>query len=69
MKHLVLILIKLYQKALSPFVGHRCRFYPSCSSYAYEAISKFGFFKGVFLSTRRLLKCHPLHPGGFDPVP
>lgn len=69
MKQLALILIKIYQRTISFLIGHHCRFFPSCSSYAYEAIDKFGFFKGVFLSTKRLLKCHPLHPGGIDPVP
>lgn len=69
MKQLALILIKTYQRTISLLIGHHCRFFPSCSSYAYEAIDKFGFFKGVFLSTKRLLKCHPLHPGGIDPVP
>lgn len=69
MKQLALILIKIYQKSLSLFIGHHCRFSPSCSNYAYEAIGKYGFFKGVFLGAKRLLKCHPLHPGGFDPVP
>ena len=69
MKHLALILIRFYQRAISPFIGRHCRFFPSCSSYAYDAIEKFGFCKGIFLSTRRLLKCHPLHPGGIDPIP
>ena len=69
MKNLALILIRFYQKAISPFFGHHCRFFPSCSSYAYDAIEKFGVLKGIFLSTKRLLKCHPLHPGGIDPIP
>ena len=62
-------LIRGYQFFVSPFIGPRCRFYPSCSEYALEAISRYGLPKGVYLGTRRLLKCHPFHPGGFDPVP
>jgi len=66
---LSLFLIKLYQRFLSPLLGVRCRFYPSCSDYTYQAIEKYGFFKGLVLGIGRLLRCHPLHPGGFDPVP
>lgn len=68
MKQCALFLIKIYQK-FSSVTPPRCRFYPTCSAYAYEAIERFGFFKGIFLSLKRLLKCHPLHEGGFDPVP
>ncbi len=53
----------------SPLLGRHCRFYPSCSSYTYEAIKKHGLLKGVFLGGKRLLKCHPFHPGGVDLIP
>ncbi len=69
MKHIVLFLIRGYKKYLSPLLGQHCRFFPSCSDYTYEAISKYGLTKGLFLGTKRVLKCHPLHPGGVDPVP
>lgn len=65
----ILILIKGYQLLISPLTGPSCRFYPSCSEYAFEAVNKYGCLKGVFLATKRILKCHPFHPGGFDPVP
>jgi len=58
-----------YQLVLSPLLGPRCRFYPTCSHYAIEAIERFGAAKGSWLTAKRLLKCHPLHPGGDDPVP
>lgn len=61
--------IRAYQRFVSPFLGVNCRFYPSCSSYACEAIEKHGVLRGVWLSVRRLCHCHPLHPGGIDPVP
>jgi putative membrane protein insertion efficiency factor len=64
-----LMLIRLYQRILSPLWGPRCRFFPTCSSYAHGVITNFGFFVGMFLAIRRLLKCHPFHEGGFDPVP
>jgi uncharacterized protein len=62
-------LIKLYQAAISPFLGNNCRFYPSCSEYAICALKKYGIAKGMWLSIRRILKCHPFHPGGIDYVP
>ena len=61
-------LINCYQKLLSPWLGQRCRFYPSCSEYSKQAIMKHGYVRGVFKSVCRLLKCHPFHPGGFDPL-
>ncbi|MBW1899111.1 MAG: membrane protein insertion efficiency factor YidD [Deltaproteobacteria bacterium] len=68
-KQTVLFFIKLYQIILSPILGPACRFYPSCSEYAYQAVSRHGVFKGAFLSCKRFLRCHPFNPGGFDPVP
>ncbi|MBL0714458.1 MAG: membrane protein insertion efficiency factor YidD [Desulfosarcina sp.] len=62
-------IIRGYQFFLSPLIGPCCRFHPSCSEYTLEAINRYGLVKGIYLGTRRLLKCHPLHPGGFDPVP
>lgn len=61
--------IRLYQVVLSPLLGKRCRFYPSCSSYALEAVRRHGPWRGSLLAARRLLRCHPFHPGGYDPVP
>ena len=69
MKNIILLLIKLYQKYISIFLGKNCRFYPTCSAYTYEAIEKFGIIKGIFLGIKRIIKCHPFHPGGYDPVP
>ncbi|MGB0444512.1 MAG: membrane protein insertion efficiency factor YidD [Porticoccaceae bacterium] len=61
--------IKLYQWLISPLLGPSCRFHPTCSHYAIEAIEKHGVFKGGYLSVRRLIKCQPFHEGGLDPVP
>jgi putative membrane protein insertion efficiency factor len=69
MKNAALLAIRLYQLTLSPLFGRQCRFYPSCSAYTMEAIDKHGLFKGIILGGRRLLKCHPFHPGGVDHVP
>ena len=69
MKQVLLILIKLYQWCLSPFFGGQCRFYPSCSAYAAEAIDTHGALRGTWLAIKRLLRCHPWHAGGVDPVP
>jgi putative membrane protein insertion efficiency factor len=69
MKQIVLLLIRGYRKLISPLIGHHCRFYPTCSTYTYEAIEKYGLLKGMFLGIKRLLRCHPFHPGGVDPVP
>jgi putative membrane protein insertion efficiency factor len=62
-------LMRLYQFTLSPVFGGQCRFMPSCSSYAQEAIATHGAGRGTVLAMRRLCRCHPFHPGGFDPVP
>jgi putative membrane protein insertion efficiency factor len=69
MRHIVIFLIRLYQLVISPLLGPRCRFYPSCSHYTLEAVQLHGVFRGSYLGLRRILKCHPLHPGGVDPVP
>ncbi len=69
MKKAALFAIRIYQLLLSPLIGRQCRFYPSCSSYTSEAIEKYGLAKGIFLGGKRLLKCHPFHPGGVDLVP
>jgi putative membrane protein insertion efficiency factor len=65
----LLFLIRGYQLLLSPFFGQQCRFSPTCSHYAYLAIEKHGAFRGFFYGVRRLLKCHPWHAGGHDPIP
>jgi uncharacterized protein len=68
-KKFFLLLIKGYKKGISPLLGNNCRFYPTCSMYTYEAIEIHGIFKGIWLGLKRLLRCHPFHPGGYDPVP
>jgi putative membrane protein insertion efficiency factor len=69
MRQLILILIRAYQLGISPLLGARCRFYPSCSQYALEAVSTHGSLRGGGLALRRLSRCHPFHEGGYDPVP
>jgi putative membrane protein insertion efficiency factor len=69
MKKLAKICIRLYQILLSPVLGPACRFEPTCSEYAYQAISTHGVIKGGWLSIKRILRCHPFHAGGYDPVP
>jgi putative membrane protein insertion efficiency factor len=68
-KYVLMGMLKLYQWTISPMLGPVCRFYPSCSHYAYQAIATHGSLKGCYLTARRLLRCHPWNPGGFDPVP
>jgi uncharacterized protein len=69
MKGLALILIRFYQQTISRVLPPSCRFTPSCSQYTYEAISRYGFFRGGWLGAKRLARCHPLNEGGYDPVP
>jgi len=69
MKKLLLLAIRAYSYLVSPFLPNSCRYYPSCSSYAMEAIERHGVLKGVFLTLGRLSRCHPFHEGGCDPVP
>ena len=66
---LLLGLIRFYQRAISPYFPHCCRYTPTCSQYALEAVKKYGPFKGGYLALRRILRCNPFHPGGYDPVP
>lgn len=69
MRAALIALIRGYQWFVSPLLGPHCRFYPSCSQYACEAIARHGAARGIWLAVRRLLRCHPWHPGGVDPVP
>ncbi|MDQ6916313.1 MAG: membrane protein insertion efficiency factor YidD [Pseudomonadota bacterium] len=69
MRALLLVLLRAYQYALRPMIGANCRFFPSCSDYAREAIERHGATKGLWLTFRRVGRCHPYHPGGYDPVP
>ncbi|ADP10828.1 conserved hypothetical protein [Erwinia sp. Ejp617] len=66
---LLIALIRVYQRVISPLLGPHCRFHPSCSQYGIEALRRFGMIKGSWLAMKRLLKCHPFNPGGDDPVP
>lgn len=69
MKQIFIGIIRFYQKFISPMTPPTCRFYPTCSHYGLEAFQKHGVLKGFWLTCKRILKCHPFHPGGFDPVP
>ena len=66
--YLIVKLIKTYKLLISPFLGPSCRYLPTCSDYSIEALKNFGFFKGLYLSIKRILSCHPWSNGGFDPV-
>ncbi|ASF45379.1 membrane protein insertion efficiency factor YidD [Methylovulum psychrotolerans] len=69
MRFILIALIKFYRYFVSPLLGPNCRFYPSCSQYSLEALSRYGAVIGCYLTLKRLLKCHPFHEGGIDPVP
>ncbi|MBO8131345.1 MAG: membrane protein insertion efficiency factor YidD [Candidatus Marinimicrobia bacterium] len=67
--HLIILLIKTYQNSLSLILPHSCRFYPTCSNYTIQAFKQLNFFRAVYLSLTRIIKCNPFHPGGYDPLP
>lgn len=69
MKRILIKAIRFYQRNLSPLKGPSCIYYPTCSQYAIEALEKYGAIKGSYLAIRRILRCHPFHKGGYDPVP
>jgi len=69
MSKLAIMLVRAYRYAISPMLGPRCRFYPSCSEYSQEAIERYGVGRGIWLAFRRVLRCNPWHCGGHDPVP
>ena len=69
MRQIVIAIVRVYQMFLGSLLPTVCRFYPSCSQYAIEAIQRHGAWRGLILATRRIARCHPLHPGGYDPVP
>lgn len=68
-KKTVILLLRGYKLVISPLLGQHCRFYPSCSEYTMQAVDRFGVIRGGWLGARRIGRCHPLHPGGLDPVP
>ncbi len=68
MKTVMILIIRGYQKFISPLFPPTCRFYPTCSAYFIQALEKYGFFKGSYLGIRRILRCHPWNPGGYDPL-
>ena len=69
MKRLLLLLVQFYRSCLSPLTPPSCRYYPTCSAYAMEAIERYGARRGAWMALRRILRCHPFHRGGYDPVP
>lgn len=68
MKQIAIVCLKTYKLLISPILPPSCRFYPTCSNYALDAFTKYGFFKGLWLTVKRLARCHPFNPGGYDPV-
>lgn len=68
MKTIILAMIRFYQRRISPLKPKTCRFYPTCSQYALEAVEYYGAFRGGIMAIKRILKCHPFHPGGYDPI-
>lgn len=68
LKAVIVFLIRFYRKWISPLKAPSCRFYPTCSQYAIDAVTRYGALKGIPMSLKRILKCHPFHPGGYDPV-
>ena len=69
MKRLLLLLVHVYRSCISPLSPPSCRYYPTCSAYALEAIERYGAWRGGWMALRRILRCHPFHKGGYDPVP
>ena len=69
MRWILIFIVRAYQTVVSPLLPPACRYYPSCSNYALESLEKYGAWRGGSLAVRRILRCHPFHPGGFDPVP
>jgi len=69
MKAFILVTIRLYKRYISPILGPRCRFYPTCSAYMMEAVERYGTAKGVWMGTKRIFRCNPFSRGGYDPVP
>ena len=69
MKKIIILIIKTYQIALSPLLGSNCRFHPTCSEYTIQAVNEHGVYRGLILGVKRISKCHPLGPKGYDPVP
>ncbi len=69
MKRLLLLLVQFYRSCISPLTPPSCRYYPTCSAYAMEAIERYGARRGAWMALRRILRCHPFHRGGYDPVP
>ena len=69
LRSLAILPIRLYQRLISPAFGQRCRYYPSCSHYTYEAIERYGWLKGSWMGAARIARCHPFARGGYDPVP
>lgn len=69
MNQVLVVIVKVYQYLLSPFLGNHCRYHPSCSSYAIEALQTHGSMRGLWMALKRVSRCHPWHEGGYDPVP